>query len=157
MATRTITAIQGAGDWTSSQGKQFFKFEIQFDDGSVGVANAVSEKPWYSVGDKVDVEVTKQFQGVDQIKVRKQDSPFAQGGDFKANRLPPVGSSPDRERSIRAHWALKTAAILLQGHVDVGTKSNREWKIENEVLLIETAKSCLRAFHIVKEDPRIDV
>lgn len=157
MPTRTITAIQGAGDWTSSQGKQFFKFEIQFDDGSVGIANAVSAEPWYKVGDKVDVEVTKQFQGVDQIKVRKEDSPYSQGGNFAGNKMPALSSQPDREKSIRAHWALKTAAILLNGHVDVGTKANREWKIENEILLIECAKSCLRAFHIVRDDPRIDV
>ena len=75
MAQSKVKSVQATGSWSSQHGLMY-KFEYEFEDGTVMVANHKTETGNFKVGDLVDYEVTKDNEYGKQGKVSKpQETP----------------------------------------------------------------------------------
>lgn len=108
--TNKIVALQRKPemDWMHSSGSTMHVFEITLDDGTIGVANAKNENPWYQIGTEVIARTTGTHDGITKLKVEKpefQNSPrpaMQPNTSFMAQKS-------DTDASIVASWAIDHA------------------------------------------------
>ena len=105
MKKAKITAVQAAGTWTTSAGKQMYQYEYTFDDNVTMQANHISQDNAYSIGDDVEYTVTRENQHGKSGKIQKPGSTFGNNG----------GESADKQENIARSVALNNAVQIHQG------------------------------------------
>jgi hypothetical protein len=98
---KKIQLIQGAGTFDSQYGT-LYKFEYQFEDNTWLVANHKEAKSPFKPGDMVEIEVTREFNGVPHGKVKKPEQARPQSGG--------------REQVIERQWAINAAIQFLKNN-----------------------------------------
>jgi len=133
-----IKTMKPAGSYDSQHGT-FFKFHLQFEDGSSGECSAKSESPWYSEGSEVDYQITGDFKGQNRLKVGKAEfagKSFGGGGGSQSykgtsNTNPPQQSSqrpsspsPAPSNGARCGMIVNNAVLLLNDSKEAKTLEN---------------------------------
>ena len=89
-------------DWDGKTGRMY-AFELKFDDGTTGMANAKSESPWYKLNDEVAVSIHGERNGFPGVRI--QNPEWSQGPKPNA-----AGTSHQRPNSsVMARWAIDAA------------------------------------------------
>ena len=103
MKQSKIKSISPNGTWDSQHGT-LFKQRVEFEDGTVLVANSKSEEPPYKVGDVMEYHVTGEYGGVKNGKVKKpQDEGNSRGGYSK---------DPETQKQIVRQSCLRASCDL---------------------------------------------
>ena len=101
MNIRKVKSIKGNGTWDSPNGL-LYKYEYEFEDGSIGSANHKTNPAPFKVGDEVEVETTGTNKYGMNIKVRKPDS------------KPTTASHSKGAEMSKEDWRKKDVAIIYQ-------------------------------------------
>ena len=107
MVQAQIESIQGLGDWKSTyDGSTMYKFEVAFNDGTVGEANAKSQQPPYKVGEMAYyVKTGKSPKGGDKLKISKNPPPPGGFQQFQPK------ANPNKDKQIIRGMCFKVAGM----------------------------------------------
>ena len=115
MPISNIKSIAPAGSFESQHGT-LYKFHLTLEDGTIGEANAKSDKPWYGVGSQVSYEVTKETKFGKNLKVSKPEGGNVQYAPAKTYGAAPAAAKAaameKRDESINASWAIGRAVEI---------------------------------------------
>ena len=78
-----VKSVQASGTWNSKDGKLYYKFEYEMEDGKVMTASHTSEKH-LTIGEEVEYEITKTNEYGNYGKVYKVST--FNGGTFKQSK-----------------------------------------------------------------------
>lgn len=112
-----VKRVQGNGDWDSKYGKMY-KFEYEFEDGTILVANHKEPNGNFQVGDEVEYEVTRENEYGKQGKVSK---PEQQSGKK---------SDPETNKRIHLQVCMKIGAEVLQGQITPTPEDVAKYAVE---------------------------
>lgn len=113
-------------DWMHSSGETMFVFELTFDDGETGLANAKKQIPWYKVGTEVISTVRDERDGFKILGISK---PMIQNNaGIQPNTQFMTNTGNDTTASIVASWAIDHAMQWPQPNKTI--QSIRETAIE---------------------------
>jgi len=108
MKTSKIKSIQADGTWN-----EYFKFEVEMENGDVGGTLSKSQTPPYKVGDERNYEYTQKGKYW-SIKMLQSDKP-AWKGNSNSTPSNSYASNPDKDAAIARAVALKAAVDLHKG------------------------------------------
>lgn len=108
-------------NWQHSSGAMMHVFELTFDDGSIGQANAKNESPWYQIGSDVVVQNNGVHDGVMKISVRKPEFENAGPKSGMAPNTNFMTKTNDRDSSMIASWAIDHAMMWPQPNKDIAS------------------------------------
>ena len=108
MKTSKIKSIQADGTWN-----EYFKFEVEMENGDVGGTLSKSQTPPYKVGDERNYEYTQKGKYW-SIKMLQSDKP-AWKGNSSSTPSNSYASNPDKDAAIARAVALKAAVDLHKG------------------------------------------
>lgn len=128
MVQAQIESIQGNGDWEGKFGTMY-KFEVSFNDGTVGQANSKTEQPPYKVGDEVYYEVVSNNERYGKKLKISKNPPQSFGGRKE---------DPAIQKRIENSWAIQTAVQIL------GVKPDKVTLNAYTTALEETAEAMLK-------------
>ena len=142
MVQAQIESIQGLGDWKSSyDGSTMYKFEVAFNDGTVGEANAKSQQPPYKVGEMAYyVKTGKSPKGGDKLKISKNPPP---PGGFQ--QFQPAKQDPDKDKQMIRGMCFKVAGMAWANQY-----KHKSFELPHEVMVkdvISLAKKYEKAFN----------
>ena len=142
MVQAQIESIQGLGDWKSSyDGSTMYKFEVAFNDGTVGEANAKSQQPPYKVGEMAYyVKTGKSPKGGDKLKISKNPPP---PGGFK--QFQPAKQDPDKDKKMIRGMCFKVAGMAWANQY-----KHKSFELPHEVMVkdvISLAKKYEKAYN----------
>ena len=109
-----VTKCENTGTWTSPEGKTFYKFDIEFENGDRADFLQQTNEVKHPVGSEEDYEISTTDKGYKKIKFNKPGG-FTRGGAFQ--------KSPEEEKKrqemIVRQSSLKCATDLVcNGKVD---------------------------------------
>ena len=107
MVQAQIESIQGKGDWKGKHGTMY-TFEVAFNDGTVGEANAKSQEPPYKVGDEAYYEI------------KTDDRGLARSSRSQRTHRPPEASSSSNPSKPKQGQANHPGYVLQGGRDGVG-------------------------------------
>lgn len=134
-----ITQVQPNGN-VEIQGKNFYKFEVQLDDGTSGEVLALKADRW-KAGDEVEVERKETPYGM-KFKLRIPDARSG-GGSYQKKE------SPELKNRIDASWAIGQAVAM-------GAKEHNEL-VSKALALLDARNAVLQKIsgaQEVKPDPK---
>ena len=142
MVQAQIESIQGLGDWKSSyDGSTMYKFEVAFNDGTVGEANAKSQQPPYKVGEMAYyVKTGKSPKGGDKLKISKNPPP---PGGFQ--QFQPAKPNPNKDKQIVRGMCFKVAGMAWACNY-----KHKQFELPHEVMVkdvLDLAKKYEKAFN----------
>ena len=142
MVQAQIESIQGLGDCKSSyDGSTMYKFEVAFNDGTVGEANAKSQQPPYKVGEMAYyVKNGKSPKGLDKLKISKNPPP---PGGFQ--QFQPAKPNPNKDKQIIRGMCFKVAGMAWANQY-----KHKSFELPHEVMVkdvITLAKKYDKAFN----------
>jgi len=140
MVQAQIESIQGLGDWKSSyDGSTMYKFEVAFNDGTVGEAK--SQQPPYKVGEMAYyVKTGKSPKGGDKLKISKNPPP---PGGFK--QFQPAKQDPDKDKKMIRGMCFKVAGMAWANQY-----KHKSFELPHEVMVkdvISLAKKYEKAYN----------
>lgn len=105
-----IKSILPKGTWTGDYGLMY-AFEVEFEDGVRGVANAKKEQPPYQVGVEAWYMVSSETaEHGKKLKVKVSDPDMPQSFNSRGK-----SEDPETIRRIEGSWAITTAMTYLGG------------------------------------------
>ena len=142
MVQAQIESIQGLGDWKSTyDGSTMYKFEVAFNDGTVGEANAKSQQPPYKVGEMAYyVKTGKSPKGGDKLKISKNPPP---PGGFQ--QFQPAKPNPNKDKQIIRGMCFKVAGMAWANQY-----KHKSFELPHEVMVkdvISLAKKYEQAYN----------
>ena len=110
MKTSKIKNIQGAGDYDSKHGK-LYKFEYEFEDGTILTANHKTQQSPFKIGDEAAYEVKGTNDYGSWGKVSKPDQNFGgSASDRRHSEAHKEVRDDNRNQSIIRQTCIKAAA-----------------------------------------------
>lgn len=123
-----IKQVQPNGN-VEIQGKNFYKFEVQLEDGTSGEVLALKPDRW-KAGDEVEVERKESPYGM-KFKLRIPDARSGGGGSYQKKE------SPELKNRIDASWAIGQAVAM-------GAKEHKEL-VSKALALLDARNAVLEA------------
>jgi hypothetical protein len=108
MKKTTIKSIQANGTWESNFGLMY-QFEVELEDGTVGMANSKNQTPPYAQGSTVWYDVKSETKYGKKLKISTSDPA---GHQQQPSSFTPQSSdtqSSDTQTRIENSWAVQTA------------------------------------------------
>tara|TARA_R110000824_G_scaffold163602_1_gene339384 strand:+ start:1172 stop:1636 length:465 start_codon:yes stop_codon:yes gene_type:complete len=103
MKKTTIKSIQANGTWESNFGLMY-QFEVELEDGTVGMANSKNQTPPYAQGSTVWYDVKSETKYGKKLKITTSDPAGQQ--QSQSSYTP---QSSDTQTRIENSWAVQTA------------------------------------------------
>ena len=111
MKKAKITAVQAAGTWTTSGGKQMYQYEYTFDDNVTIQANHLSQDNAYNIGDEVEYTVTREHPEHGKSgKIQKPGSTFGNNAGESAGKQENIARSVALNNAVQIHQGATTDA-----------------------------------------------
>lgn len=110
-----VTKLEQTGTWTSGEGKTFYKFDIEFDNGDKADFLQATPEMKHALGSEPEYEITTNEKGYKKIKFLGEKKDFSKGG---YSRFDPAEDAK-RQAMIVRQSSVKVAADLVgYGKVD---------------------------------------
>tara|TARA_R110002020_G_scaffold201828_2_gene404691 strand:+ start:186 stop:650 length:465 start_codon:yes stop_codon:yes gene_type:complete len=127
MKKTTIKSIQANGTWESNFGLMY-QFEVELEDGTVGMANSKNQTPPYAQGSTVWYDVKSETKYGKKLKISTSD-PAGQ----QQNQSSYAPQSSDTQTRIENSWAVQTAIQVYGSLPQTGYDLNTYLKKVNEL------------------------
>ena len=104
-----VTKLDQTGTWTSGEGKTFYKFTIEFDNGDKADYLQATPEMKHAIGSEPEYEITENAKGYKKIKFLDGKKDFTKGG---YSRFDPAEDAK-RQAMIVRQSSVKVAADLV--------------------------------------------
>ena len=127
MKKTTIKSIQSNGTWDSKFGL-LYKFEVEMEDGTIGVSNAKSKTPPSEQGSTVWYDIKGENRYGNSLKITTSDP--ARQQQSQSSYTP---QTSDTQTRIENSWAVQTAIQVYGSLPQTGYDLNTYLKKVNEL------------------------
>lgn len=128
-----VTNVQGNGHYDGQHGR-LYKFEYEFEDGTILEASHKTETPRFRPGDECEYEITGSYNGQHRGKVQKPMDANSAPRIFSAPRPQAKNWDPDRENKIDASWAIGQINLDGMTHDQIVAKALRLIDVRNALV-----------------------
>lgn len=138
---KKVSNAQGNGTW-EKDGKTFYKFQYEFEDGFVFDAMHMTPAPKFQPGDEVEIEQKGSRNGVGYGKMNRVGANKSFGGSSYSK---PSGST---QMTIEAQWAINA---VLNFYASNGTEADFPTLHKDSITMLRLRDEVIKGYNQKKE------